>query len=165
MAAQTHREWGWHEGLITAVAVGGTFILIGLIVILTPNFADKVGAFFGDFTFIYFPFNSGTISFPAPENPAMHHDLFTSAMYFAVGIAILQIVILPLRLAFKSPIKRIAETVGNLVFWVGASVVANVYLLAGTTEGWFQYWAFLIIFAGLSLIANGLVRFAKRHYP
>ena len=162
MATHGRREWGWHEGLITALAVGGTFILVGLIVILTPNFTDKVGAFFGDFTFVYYPFGSGTISFPAPENPTMHLSLFTSAMYFAVGIAILQIVILPLRLAFKSRLGRIAETVGNLVFWAGAAVVANVFLLAGTVEGWFQFWATLIILAGVSLIVRGIIQFAKR---
>lgn len=162
MTANTRKEWGWHEGLITAVAVGGTFILIGLIVILTPNFTSKVGAFFGDFTFVYYPFGSGTISFPAPENPQIHLSLFTSAMYFAVGIAVLQMVILPLRLAFKSRLSRIAETVGNLVFWAGAVVVANVFLLAGTVDGWFQFWASLIIIVGVSLIIRGIVQFAKR---
>jgi hypothetical protein len=91
----------------------------------------------------------------------MHLDLFTAVMYFALGIAILQIVILPMRLAFKSRLSRIAETVGNLVFWVGAAVVANIYLLSGTVEGWFQYWAFLIIFVGISLIVRGIVQFSR----
>jgi hypothetical protein len=82
-------------------------------------------------------------------------------MNFAIGIAILQIIILPMRLAFKSRLSRIAETVGNLVFWVGAALVANVYLLAGTVEGWFQFWAYLIILAGVSLIVRGVVQFSR----
>ena len=161
MAANMRREWGWHEGLITAIAVGGTFILLGLVVILTPNFGVKFGNFISDFTFIYYPFGTGTISFPTPQNPAIHQSLFTAAMYFAIGIAILQVLILPLRLAFKSRLSRIAETVGNLVFWVGAAFVANIYLLAGTIEGWFQFWAYLIILAGISLIVRGVVQFSK----
>ena len=161
MAARTRGDWGWHEGIISAIAIGGVFIILGLVVILTPNFGAKFGDFVSDFTFMYYPFGTGTISFPAPQNPAIHNDLFTAAMNFAIGIAILQIIILPMRLAFKSRISRIAETVGNLVFWVGAALVANIYLLAGTIEGWFQFWAYLIIFAGVSLIVRGIVQFSR----
>ena len=161
MVTRARGDWGWHEGIITAIAIGGVFILLGLVVILTPNFGAKFGDFVSDFTFMYYPFGTGTISFPAPQNPAIHNDLFTAAMNFAIGIAILQIIILPMRLAFKSRLSRIAETVGNLVFWVGAALVANVYLLADTVEGWFQFWAYLIIFAGISLIVRGVVQFSK----
>ena len=165
MAARTRGDWGWHEGIISAIAIGGVFIILGLVVILTPNFGAKFGNFVSDFTFIYYPFGTGTISFPAPQNPALHYDLFNAAMNFAIGIAILQIIILPMRLAFKSRISRIAETVGNLVFWVGVALVANIYLLAGTIEGWFQFWAYLIIFAGVSLIVRGIVQFSKGFNP
>jgi hypothetical protein len=165
MVARTRGEWSWHEGLITAVAVGGVFILLGIVVVLTPNFGVKFGEFVSDFTFIYYPFGTGTISFPAPQNPAMHIDLFTAATNFAIGIAILQIIILPMRIAFKSRLNRIAETVGNLVFWVGAAMVANIYLLAGTIEGWFQFWAYLIILAGISLIVRGIVQFSRGFGP
>jgi hypothetical protein len=161
MVTRARGDWGWHEGIITAIAIGGVFILLGLVVILTPNFGAKFGNFVSDFTFMYYPFGTGTISFPAPQNPAIHNDLFTAAMNFAIGIAILQIIILPMRIAFKSRLSRIAETVGNLVFWVGAALVANVYLLAGTVEGWFQFWAYLIILAGVSLIVRGVVQFSR----
>lgn len=161
MATRARREWSWHEGIITAIAIGGVFILLGIVVIATPNFGAKFENFVSDFTFIYYPFGTGTVSFPAPQNPAMHIDLFTAAMNFAIGIAILQIIILPMRLAFKSRLNRIAETVGNLVFWIGAAIVANAYLLAGTVEGWFQFWAFLIILAGVSLIVRGIVQFSR----
>jgi hypothetical protein len=161
MVARTRGDWSWHEGLITAIAIGGVFILLGLVVISTPNFGAKFGDFVSDFTFIYYPFGTGTISFPAPQHPAMHSDLFAAAMNFAIGIAILQIIILPMRVVFKSRFSRIAETVGNLVFWVGAALVANVYLLTGTVEGWFQFCAYLIILAGVSLIVRGIVQFSR----
>lgn len=150
-----------HEGLITAVAVGGFFILIG-IVALTPNFFDNVRAFFSDFTNIAFRIGDSNINLPAPAHPEQHYTLFTSVLYFIVGIAVLQAIILPLRLYFKSSIGRIAETVGNLVFWVGAAIVANIYLFAGTVNGWFQFWTTLIILAGISLIVRGMVQFSKR---
>ncbi len=81
---------------------------------------------------------------------------------FILGIGILQIVILPLRLIVRSPFKRIAETVGNMVFWLGGAVVANVFLLAGTLTGWFQFWATLIILVGVSMIVRFGILFARR---
>jgi len=83
-------------------------------------------------------------------------------MDFILGVGILQIVILPIRLWIKSSIRRIAETVGNLVFWVGGAVVANVFLLTGTLTGWFQFWAWLILLMGISLIARFIVHFINR---
>jgi hypothetical protein len=84
-------------------------------------------------------------------------------MNFLIGVGVLQIVILALRLVVKSPIRRIAETVGNLVFWLGAAFIANVFLLNGTLNGWFQFWSALIVLIGVSLIARFLVYLAKRH--
>ena len=150
------------EGLITALAIGGTFILLGLVIVSIPNFISKVQAFFNDFGFVSFPFSTGTISFPAPRNPSLHLDLFTATMNFAIGIAVLQSIILPLRILAKSRLSRIAETVGNLVFWIGTAIVASTFLLAGTQQGWFQYWAFLIVLAGVSLIVRGAVEFMKK---
>ena len=62
----------------------------------------------------------------------------------------------------RSPIRRIAETVGNLVFWLGSAVIANVFLLTGTLNGWFQFWGALIVLIGVSLIARFGVFFAGR---
>lgn len=160
MATQ-HKEWAYHEGLITAIAVGGTFILLGT-VLLSPNFFDNAGAFFGDFTMHYFPLGSGTMSWPAPAHPADHIAFYNAVLIFIAGIAVLQVIILPLRLAFKSPWRRVAETVGNLVFWAGAAIVAYYFLLSGTVTGWFQFWTILIMLIGVSLIVRGIVLFARR---
>jgi hypothetical protein len=151
------------EGLITALAVGGTFIIIGLMFVLTPNLWEKATAFFNGFTTVSYPLSStNTLSLFVPADPAAHISFFTAVMYFILSIGILQVIILALRLTFRSPIRRIAETVGNLVFWLGGAVVANVLLLAGTLSGWFSFWAWLIILVGLSMIARFGVYFATR---
>lgn len=151
-----------YESLITALAVGGVFIILGLIVVSTPGIVEKTDALFSDITWISYPFGRSTVMVPAPGNPAAHIDLFTAVMDFILAVAILQIIILPLRLVLRSPIRRVAETVGNLVFWVGAVVVANFLLLAGTVVGWFQFWSWLIVLAGVGLIARFFVLFATR---
>jgi len=42
-------------------------------------------------------------------------------------VGILQLMILALRAVVRSRIGRIAETVGNLVFWLGAAYIVTVF--------------------------------------
>jgi hypothetical protein len=151
-----------YEGLITALAVGGLFIILGLVIALTPDIVAKSNTFFRDLTNVTYPLGSSTINLPAPANPSEHIAFFTAIMNFILGVGVLQIVILALRLGVHSPIRRIGETVGNLVFWLGAAVTAYVFLLAGTRTGWFQFWASLIVLIGLSMIARFSIYFARK---
>jgi hypothetical protein len=154
-----------HEGLITALAIGGFFIILGLVFALTPSIPNQTTKFFSDLSTATYPFGSpgSTISLFAPAHPAEHMTFYTAVMNFLLSAGILQIVILALRLMVKSPIRRIAETVGNLIFWLGAAVLINVFLLAGTLTGWFQFWTALIMLIGASLIARFFVHLARRH--
>ena len=161
--SQKPRNRHIYEGLITALAVGGFFIILGFVIVSSPNIIDGTFDFFSDITFQHFPLGgSSTLSLPAPAHPAQHITIFTALMNLFLGVGILQIVILALRLAFRSPLKRISETVGNLVFWLGGAVVGNVFLLTGTLQGWFQFWSMLIILVGASLIARFFVHLTRR---
>ena len=160
------RHWSLHEGLITALAIGGFFIILGLVFALTPGVSHKTDVFFSDLSTASYPFGDpgSTISLLAPAHPAEHTVFYTAVVDFLFGVGVLQIVILALRLYVKSRIRRIAETVGNLVFWLGAALAANVFLLAGTLNGWFQFWSLLIVLIGASLIARFFVHLAARQY-
>jgi hypothetical protein len=75
----------------------------------------------------------------------------------------LQILMLALRLVLRSPTRRTAETVGNLVFWFGATYLIITLLNDATTvDTWFMFWAAIIVVLGVSLIARALVLFARR---
>lgn len=152
------------EGLISATAVGVVFILIGVIFVLNSGLPENIVAFFKDLTLVTYPLDSAasTLVLPAPANPASHTAFYTAVMQFAFGIGILQVLILALRLSFKSPTGKMAETVGNLVFWFGIAVLINYILQAGTCESWFQFWGAFIIITGFSLIARAIVHLVKR---
>jgi hypothetical protein len=161
MTESTPRINPWFEGLITALAVGGFLIILGIVFGLTPGIPQKTIDFFGDFTAQSYPYAAGTIVLPAPAHPSAHMDFYGSVVNFMIGIAVLQVVILAVRLWAHSRLGRIAETVGNLVFWAGGAVVANVYLLTGTLGGWFTFWASLIIIVGISLIVRGIIYYSR----
>lgn len=149
------------EGLITALAFGGFFIVLGVVFGLNPGIGSAFGNFFSDLTGVTYPVFNGTVVLPAPEHPANHSIVYTAIFNFMLYIGILQIVILAARLLAHSAIKRIAETVGNVVFWLGGALAAYVYLMAGTIVGWFTFWPLLIILAGASLITQGVIHFVK----
>ncbi len=161
MADHPYRGNSWYEGLITALAFGGFFIILGAVFGLTPGIPQKTADFFSDFTAQSYPFGGGTIVLPAPAHPAAHMEFYGAVVNFMIGIAVLQVVILVLRLWVHSRLGRIAETVGNLIFWAGGAVAADVYLLAGTLSGWFTFWASLIIIIGVSIIVRGIIYFSR----
>ncbi len=138
MSQTPRRDSLLHEGLIAALAVGGFLIILGLVFKLTPGITDKTTVFFNDLTTVTRNLGSSNVNLPAPAHPAEHLDFYTAMINFMLAVGILQIVILALRIAVHSRVRQIAETVGNLIFWLGAAFVANVFLLTGTLGGWFQ---------------------------
>ena len=155
------RERRHGEGLLSGVAVGAVFILIGIVFVTTPNLINDANEFFSDFTALQVP--STSIQLPAPAHPANHAELYGAAAQFTLGISILQILLLALRLVLRSPIRRTAQTVGNLVFWLGAAYLTITFLNDSTTvETWFMFWAAIMVVLGASLIVRSLVLFARR---
>ena len=152
-----------HEGLISALAFGAFLIIFAAAFGLMPGVPKAAENFFSDMTGVSWPVTNGNIVLPAPAHPAQHLVLFNAVFYFMVGIAVLQIVILVLRLTFHSRFGKISETVGNLIFWSGGAIVANVYLLTGTQLGWFQFWIWLLIILGISLIGRAFLHFGRRN--
>lgn len=161
--SEPRRQKWEHEGLISAIGFGGFLIMLGFVFAFTPDLLQKISSFFGDLAVQRLPFSSiGNVMLPAPRHPAAHIDLYNAVMQFDIGIAILQIVILALRFGLVARTRRIAETIGNLVFWAGAAITVNTFLLMGTLTGWFEYWAALIIVIGVSIVARALVHFVRR---
>jgi len=152
-----------HEGLITALSIGGFFIILGFVFAFTPGIANQTSDFFNDLTAVSYNLSdSSTITPIAPAHPANHQGFYLAMINFFIGISVLQIAILTLRLVVHSRVRRIAESVGDLIFWPGAAIITNVFLLAGTLNGWFQFWASLLVLIGLSLIARFFVYLISR---
>ena len=163
MIGSAVRERSLYEGLITALAIGGFFIILGSVFALTPGIYQETRNFFSDITTVtYHLGTASTVNLLAPAHPSEHLAFYTAVVNFLLGVGILQIVILALRLATHSRIRRIADSIGDLIFWLGAALVANSFLLAGTLTGWFQFWSALIVLIGLSLIARFFVYLVGR---
>ena len=98
MTESSHRERALHEGLITALAVGGFFIIVGVVFGLTPGITGAIRRFLQDLTGVTYPAINGSIVLPAPAHPAAHLDFYQAVFNFMLAIGVLQIVILAARL-------------------------------------------------------------------
>jgi hypothetical protein len=151
------------ENLFTAIYVGAIFIAIAAIYFshLPHSLWDDVVNFFTQLTLSPIPGTS--IPLPAPGNPSAHTELYFAAFEFTLVVGVLEIVILLLRVYFRSPVARKAETVENIVFWMGASYLVIAYLVNMTIPAeWFVFWAGIIMLFGLSLVARSFILLAKR---
>jgi len=151
------------ENLVTAIYVGAVFILLAAVyfVNLPNSLWNNVVDFFSSLTLAQIP--GGGFSLPAPIAPASHIVLYVAIFQFTLGVGIIEIIVLALRIRLRSPVARKAETIGNIVFWLGASYLAITYLVNMTIMAeWFVFWAGIILLGGLSLVARAFVLIAKR---
>lgn len=146
----------YREGLFSALSAGFFFLLVGAIFVIMPNLFGKIQAFFSDFDVVRVP--NTQIFLPAPASPRDHSVVYSSVARFSLVWGLYQIVVLALRFLARSPSSKKAETVSNLVFWLGANCLINIFLDETTTATtWFVFWAVIIMVVGVSLIVRAII--------
>jgi hypothetical protein len=122
----------------------------------------KIIDFVGGFTTRAFP--GASVYLPVPVSPGAHVVVYTALFRFCLGVGILQILILVLRLMWRSPFGKIAETFGHLIFWLGTSAIVATFLNSDTTTRiWFAFWGAFLLVIGFSLLARAAVILIYRH--
>jgi hypothetical protein len=144
----------YRDGLFSAISVGFFFVLVGAIFVTTPNLFDKILDFFRDFDLVTVP-NQPRWLLPAPASPMDHSVVYSAVVQFSFALGLFQIVVLALRFVARSPWSKKAETVSNLVFWLGASFLTRTFLIE--TTRWFVFWAGIIMLIGVSLITRAII--------
>lgn len=154
--------------MLSAVSVGFFLILIGALFIITPDLFDKVVTFVSHFEIAQV--GNTNVYVPAPENPGAHLDVYLAARQFSLVWGVFLIAVLGARFIFGSPLRRKAENVGNVVFWLGATYLIHTFLVQATqtlpqtidVTKWFEFWAAIIMLIGVSLIARAIFLAAAR---
>jgi hypothetical protein len=161
---QPTRPFLHQESIINALSIGSVFILLGIVFVLAlpSSLFDRAIDFFGGFTLRAFPGTS--IYLPVPITPSAHVVVYTAVFQFCLGIGMLQILILAIRFLWRSPVGRVAETFGHLIFWLGTSAVVATFLNSDTTTRiWFAFWGAFLLVIGFSLLARAAVILIYRH--
>jgi hypothetical protein len=141
------------EGVFTAISVGFTLLLIGTLFVITPNLFDSVIEFLKDLGLVDVP--NTEIMFFGPELPLRHMTLYQTAGQLSIAVAVFEVFMLALRFVIPSSWDKRSETAGNLVFWIGAVYLIQVFLIDSIQ--WFVFWTTIIMVIGVSLIARAAV--------
>jgi hypothetical protein len=148
----------YQEGVFTAISIGFFILLVGTLFVIDPNLFDKILGFFKDFDTVKVP--NTNVTFFGPDFPNRHSLLYQAAGQFSIAVGVFQIVILALRFVIPSSWGKRSETVGGLVFWVGAGFLIQLFLI--DTTQWFLFWSAIIILFGVSMIARAIVLAVSR---
>ncbi len=135
---------------LSLVSAGFFLALVGVVLMITPNYYDEAVAFVKDFGIIDV---SPNIKLVAPLSD--HPVVYRAFAQFCFAFSILQIAILGLRFLFKDSVKRKAGTIASIISWLGAGYVST--LLLTQTVGWFAFLSGLLAFIGLWLVVRNLL--------
>ena len=155
MTENTNIHPKYQEGLFTAISVGFALLLVGALFIVTPDLFSKIMDFFQDFGVVDVP--NTDIVFLAPKSTNSHSVVYQAAGQLSIGLTIFQLVILALRFIIPASLAKKSESVSNLVYWAGASVLTQAFLVDKfyvSLLNWFEFWTLIIVLAGVSLLAR-----------
>lgn len=139
---------------LSLASFGFFLILIGAIILITPNYYSEFSAFFRDFHLVKVArVGNGNIVLPAPKSS--HPVVYTAVMEFCIAYGLFQIAILVFRFALRDPVGKKAETVSGIVSWLGAGYLLSILL--AESIGWFAFLAGLVILIGLAIFIRSFI--------
>jgi len=140
------------DNWIGLLSFGFFILLFALFFIIVPDYYIEVSRFFEDFlTLRPVPWVSN-IQLPYPKNP--HTVVYETVMRFCIIFGLFQFFVLALRFYFKSSASRMAETISNIVIWLGAAYMFNLLFIDAVD--WFPFLGGLIAVLGFSIIVRSL---------
>jgi hypothetical protein len=157
---------GHYEGILSAISIGFFLILIGSIFVTTPNLLNRIVTFLNDLGVVHV--GNTNIYIPAPQHLGNHIDVYLAAREFSLVWGVFLIAMLGARFLFDSHLRRKAENIGDIVFWLGVTYLIQTFLVAPTQTSiidvtkWFEFWAAVVMFIGVSLIARAIFLAAVR---
>ncbi|MGB9134345.1 MAG: hypothetical protein WCC63_01990 [Candidatus Bathyarchaeia archaeon] len=141
------------ENWLGLLSFGFFLLLFALFFVIVPDYGDRAVDFFRSFELKEV---SPNLFLPAPEG---HHPVvYETVMRFCIVFGLFQFSILAFRLYFGSAMRRIAETVSNIVLWLGAAYMFSLLLLPPSRAvEWFPFIGGMIAVVGFSIVIRSLV--------
>lgn len=137
------------DGWIGLLSFGFFIMLFATFFVINPDYGGEVVEFFRK---IELQEVAPNFYLPVPSHSKVIYD---TVMWFSLIFGLFQFAILALRLFFRSHITKIAETVSNIVFWLGGSYMFG--LLSERAVAWVPFIGGIIVVIGVTIIVRSLV--------
>ena len=146
-----------NRDILDLVTFGLFLLLIGVMLIVTPDLLDRGYDFFLDLELRgLYP----NIYLPAPKSD--HTILFTALSQFCFVFAILHVPILVARFILKDPADKKAGTISGLIFWFGAAWIINQFIIMEIN--WFTFLGYLIALIGACIVIRNAIFLVTRPF-
>jgi hypothetical protein len=153
----------WDENLFSAISIGAFFTIIGAIFLSLPNLLDEILLFPKIFRIVKIP--NTDLWFIAPVNPEALSTVYLALMWFSLLFGSVQAFILALRYLVNSSVKKKAETLSNLIFWLGLGYISSLLLSKPVTlTEYFIFWARFLMLLGVALIVRAIFLLIYERY-
>lgn len=140
------------KDVLGLISVGFFIMLVGVIIVITPNWYNATRDFIEDFKLEKI---DGNVFLPAPAHPADHKVVYTAVEQFCLIWGLFQIAILVSKFFLRETVHKKAETFSGIIFWLSAAYVIS--LLLAESIGWFAFWAWILILVGITLVVRSLI--------
>jgi len=134
-------------------------MLIGLLFVINTNLVDKIGSFFNDIKVVDVP-HFPSVMLPQPADVGAHLTVYRAVEQFSLVWAVFLTTMLVIRFATESTTRKKAENVGDIVFWFGVAYMVQTWLI--DKAKWFEFWAWILMLLGISIVARAIVLAAAR---
>ena len=135
--------------ILGLVTFGLILILFVILFWIFPNLITEFAAFFLDLTFTPV---TPWFWFWVPTQP--HLVVYNALYLFFLGTAIINTIVLLLRIVFKDAYRRVLESFGGIIFSIGTTWAA--YSLLTGTMNFLVFFGFLVMFGGISLVISSV---------
>jgi hypothetical protein len=137
------------DSWIGLLSFGFFVMLFAMFFLIVPNYGNEVVEFFRD---IKLEEVAPNLYLPVPEHSAV---IYRTVMWFSLAFGLFQFAILALRFFFRSRLSKIAETMSNIVLWLGAAYMFHLLYTKAVT--WFPFIGGIVVVVGLTIIVRSLV--------
>ncbi|MDI9644680.1 MAG: hypothetical protein QFX35_05625 [Candidatus Verstraetearchaeota archaeon] len=138
---------GWD--FLGLIHFGLFMIVLGLLFVIYPNLFDSLKEFFLDFEMVEISDN-----FFLPIVRGSHPEVYGSLLTLAIAMLLIEVLILVARFLIRDMVRRKADSISGIVFWVGISLLANQ--LKEGIVGFPAVYSLFAIVAGASIVSAGM---------
>jgi len=148
------------DQLLRLLSFGVFLLILGIIVLATPNLSDQISAFVQDLKLEQI--QSGVnASLPAPQGP--HPQLYGAAALFGLAFGVYLVLLLIAKFVLGADFNQKAETLTGVIFWLGIGLA--MLALARETIAWLLFVAIAVVLIAIIILVRSAAFLISKKRP
>lgn len=148
------------DQLLRLLSFGVFLLILGIIVLATPNLSDQISAFVQDLKLEQIQ-PGVNASLPAPQGP--HPQLYGAAALFGLAFGAYLVLLLIAKFVLGADLNQKAETLTGVILWVGIGLA--MLALARGTVAWLLFVAIAVVLIAILILVRSAAFLISKKRP